>query len=505
MDRTFPAVERHQVRLYRQLVELAAQLLGVDSIEAVGQAIIDRAMLRGGRFEAHEFGRDQHSSASAGGVLNGLAGIPELPDHVLAPVVDAAAELINPAGTVRTHDSDPQVGSTSWSEAQILAGLLRRPALALRHREKLITLTRHLLSRQDAEGGWPLRFGDAAEVTFAFYSAMALARAHRSGLGTHEVRTALAATARHVTAQMAADRLTLEEQILARGALDAIPAQLRTPAINPAPLPNATLLDSCWDQTAGFRLRNHTIVVYRQPAWHTITWRPLLYLCARHWASPLNPTNALLAAELVRSFDPAISAWAGPVDAVRLGTGVSWASGLALLGVSRLARDLARIGANPAHLHDRARSLSTESYKYDVAISFAGADRQTAVQICDRLKDAGLRVFYDRDYQHTLLGEDLTQHLQSTYLEDSRFAIVLVSRAFVASDWAGNWEWRAVLARMQRQRGGYVLPYIMEDVTLPGLNPTLGYVDARDYSPVEFAELVIRKIRSQPTLRNDSS
>jgi hypothetical protein len=96
-----------------------------------------------------------------------------------------------------------------------------------------------------------------------------------------------------------------------------------------------------------------------------------------------------------------------------------------------------------------------------------------------------------------LLGEDLTSFLQRTYANESRFVIVLVSAAFLASRWAGNWEWRAVLARMQRQQTGYVLPYVLEEIDLPGLNPTLGYVSATDFSPESFAELVIRKVRSQ--------
>jgi hypothetical protein len=133
----------------------------------------------------------------------------------------------------------------------------------------------------------------------------------------------------------------------------------------------------------------------------------------------------------------------------------------------------------------------------NVAISFAGADRKVALSIAERIKKAGFRVFYDHDHRHSLLGEDLTSFLQKTYANESRFVVVLVSRAFLTSLWAGNWEWRAVLARMQRQQTGYILPYILEEAELPGLNPTLGYVSANDFSPEAFAELVIRKVRSQ--------
>jgi hypothetical protein len=134
-------------------------------------------------------------------------------------------------------------------------------------------------------------------------------------------------------------------------------------------------------------------------------------------------------------------------------------------------------------------------YDFDVAISFAGSDRTVASQISDELKRAGYRVFYDRDYQHALLGEDLTAYLQQTYSRRSRFAIVIISTAFKESKWAGQWEWKAVLARMQDQQGAYLLPYIVEDIDLPGFNRTIGYVSHTDYTPIQFADLVIRKLR----------
>jgi hypothetical protein len=109
------------------------------------------------------------------------------------------------------------------------------------------------------------------------------------------------------------------------------------------------------------------------------------------------------------------------------------------------------------------------------------------------LTAAGLRVFYDREQQHALLGEDLAEVLHATYYSDSRFAVVVVSRAFLASSWAGNWEFKAVLARMRQQHSSYVLPYVVEDVPVPGLSPTIGYAAAADYTEEEFADLVIRK------------
>ncbi len=135
-----------------------------------------------------------------------------------------------------------------------------------------------------------------------------------------------------------------------------------------------------------------------------------------------------------------------------------------------------------------------------MVISFGGPDRSIALEIRDALVAEGFSVFYDSDYRHELLGEDLAIRLQDIYFNRSRYAIVILSKAFLESNWAGNWEWKAILARMNQQREGYVLPYFLEDVTVPGLNPTIGYVDAREHSPQEFARIVGQKLR-HPTER----
>jgi hypothetical protein len=138
-----------------------------------------------------------------------------------------------------------------------------------------------------------------------------------------------------------------------------------------------------------------------------------------------------------------------------------------------------------------------DAFEFDVVISFAGADRAVASEINTVLTTAGYRVFYDLEQQHRLLGEDLAEYLHDLYLRRSRYAIVVVSVNFLRSKWAGNWEWRAMLARMQSQREPYVLPYLIDEVRLPGLNPTIGFVSLERFRPREFAQLVVRKLRTR--------
>jgi hypothetical protein len=475
--------------------DTAELLLGVDRLTGVAERLITRAMLPDGRFEAHEFGRDQHSSASAGGLLIGLAGAP-VDDGLIEPVAHAVLDLIAPDGSIRGHDADEDAGNNTWAESQILLGLLMRPWLARPGMDKVMALVHRLLATQHSGGGWSLRTAEHPAPIFAFYAALALLRVLRAERAP-AVRHALLRTGHYLGEQLSSRTLGLEERVLALFLHEHIRSALPGAGLPDLTDARRTTIDQCWSAEDGLLLRDHTTVISTQPVWHSITWRPLLYLCVRKWLPPLHCVAATLGAELVSTFHRSSGTWPGPVGAVSRETGSSWASGLALRGVATLAADLDRAGTSAAEFADRAAELRTSGFVYDVAISFAGADRAIAETIARHVQASGLRVFYDRDHQHSLLGEDLAALLQNTYFRDSRYAIVLVSRAFLASKWAGNWEWRAVLARMQSQHTGYVLPYIVEDITVPGLNPTYGHVSAADFSPSEFAALVVRKLRGR--------
>ncbi len=230
--------------------ELAAQLLGVPSMAALARAQVRRALLPDGRVEAHEYGRKQHSSASAGGVLIGLSGSREVPDSVIAPLSVVVAGLIDDEGRVRSHDGDVESGDSTWAEAQVLLGLLLRPHL-VPNRDRLNALTKRLLSLRAEDGGWPLREGEPPSLTFTFYPVLALARA--LDLGFEGVREALRVTARYVAEGLYGDRLGAEEQVMAHFALERIETVTAEPIPSELVRHRAELLDACWGSSSGVR------------------------------------------------------------------------------------------------------------------------------------------------------------------------------------------------------------------------------------------------------------
>jgi len=480
----------------RETVEL---LLRISSFDHLVESILSRAVLPGGRFEAHEFGRQEHSTASGAGILVGFGAVPEVADTFIGEIVAALAAYIGADGNVVGHDPTQYARPTSWREAQVLLGILTRPSLAISFDSKIRALAARLQQAQDVRsGGWPLRSGEETRLIFAFYPAIALARAWQRGLlDRSDGEKTLRRLESYLSQALADESNSLEERLLAVRALRTVQHVLPAGA-GMASGVNAlsrTLQEQAWVPPRGLALVDRPVVVYPQPTWHAIIWRPLLYLALRG-SSPLSPVLASLGHELVSTYDTAVSAWHGPQGTTAQGTGASWASALAFRATYALAQDLNSWEITVDEWRSRCEDLRPAEYEFDVAISFAGANRDVASEVSEAIKGAGYRVFYDRDYQHVLLGEDLTQYLQETYSRKSRFAVVIVSRAFRESKWAGNWEWKAVLARMQDQRGPYLLPYVIEDVEIPGLNKTLGYVSQRDYSPAEFAALVIRKLRA---------
>lgn len=132
-------------------------------------------------------------------------------------------------------------------------------------------------------------------------------------------------------------------------------------------------------------------------------------------------------------------------------------------------------------------------YEYDVCLSFAGEDRPYVEMVAQELKERGVRVFYDLDETSKLWGKDLAEHLDYIYRRASRFCVMFISEAYARKAWTRH-ERRSALARAIEEEQEYVLPGRFDDTELPGLQPTLAYVDLREYAPTTIAEFLLEKL-----------
>ncbi len=145
---------------------------------------------------------------------------------------------------------------------------------------------------------------------------------------------------------------------------------------------------------------------------------------------------------------------------------------------------------------DEAGGLrSGAKWRWDVALSFSGAQRAYVEQVAGTLKQRGVRCFYDADEQVELWGRHLAEELPAVYADQAALVVVFISAEYAAGDWT-RVERRAALARAARERREYVLPARFDDTVLPGLLDDVVAVDLRRHAPEWFADLVAAKLAS---------
>lgn len=147
-----------------------------------------------------------------------------------------------------------------------------------------------------------------------------------------------------------------------------------------------------------------------------------------------------------------------------------------------------------ASKEDEGKDDSPTSYKYDIALSFAGEQRGFVEQTCSQLKANGVTVFYDNDEQAELWGKNLYDHLYWVYTMGARYCVIVVSDEYNGKEWT-NHERQAAQDRAFKEKGKeYILRISFGKAKLRSLPSTIGYVDA-DLGIEKIVELLLRKIR----------
>jgi TIR domain-containing protein len=144
--------------------------------------------------------------------------------------------------------------------------------------------------------------------------------------------------------------------------------------------------------------------------------------------------------------------------------------------------------ARPAHLRGEG------AFEFDVAISFAGPQRQLAERLATIVKDAGFTVFYDNFYPDHLWGKDLPVFFDEIYQKKSQFCVPFLSQEYIERMWT-TWERRSATARVLAERGKeYLLPIMVENVEVPGIPTTIGYLSLADRSIEDIADILVKKL-----------
>lgn len=144
-------------------------------------------------------------------------------------------------------------------------------------------------------------------------------------------------------------------------------------------------------------------------------------------------------------------------------------------------------------IEELKQDLLRQEYLYDVALSFAGEDRSYAEIIANKLKNRGIKVFYDKFETANLWGKDLFQYLSHIYKDNAKYCVIFISDAYKQKMWTRH-ELRNAQNRSFLENKEYILPIFLENVELDGLNDTIGYVKASEFSESEIVDLIIEKV-----------
>jgi len=134
-------------------------------------------------------------------------------------------------------------------------------------------------------------------------------------------------------------------------------------------------------------------------------------------------------------------------------------------------------------------------FEYDIALSFAGEQREYVEKVAEILFALGIRVFYDKFEEIDMWGKNLYDYLQNTYNKKAKYCAIFISKDYKDKIWT-NHERESAQARALISKKEYIIPIKFDETELPGLNSTIFYLDANKNSPEELASKIAKKTNS---------
>lgn len=150
------------------------------------------------------------------------------------------------------------------------------------------------------------------------------------------------------------------------------------------------------------------------------------------------------------------------------------------------------------------QTTKDELVEYDVALSFAGEDRDYVDKVAHLLRDQNIKVFYDLFEETSLWGRDLYAYLTDVYQKHAKFTVMFISASYGKKLWT-NHERKAAQARAFSEAQEYILPARFDNTEIPGILPTTGYLSLQHRTPEELAAAIIHKLgvhKTAPVISN---
>lgn len=130
--------------------------------------------------------------------------------------------------------------------------------------------------------------------------------------------------------------------------------------------------------------------------------------------------------------------------------------------------------------------------QYDLAISFAGEDRQIVEEYANAIKSK-LNIFYADFEEVDLWGTNLYDTLDTIYRLKAHYCVVFLSRHYATKVWT-NHERRSAQARALMENREYILPVRLDDTEIPGISPTIGYLNFQQVGQEGLVKATLEKL-----------
>ena len=135
---------------------------------------------------------------------------------------------------------------------------------------------------------------------------------------------------------------------------------------------------------------------------------------------------------------------------------------------------------------------------YDLALSFAGENREFVEKIKSKLQQQGISLFYDNDFQVALWGSDLTIELPKHYL-NARYVCIFIDKFYLEKMWT-FFERQVIIENYLKLKGAdYILPIFLNgfNETLPGLSSLVVHLDIDTNKDEDFlTKMLFEKIKN---------
>lgn len=151
-------------------------------------------------------------------------------------------------------------------------------------------------------------------------------------------------------------------------------------------------------------------------------------------------------------------------------------------------------GDIPAEMRKQMIPGPYRQFRYEVVLSYAGEDHAYVERVARFLSEREVKFFFAPFREADLWGKELTEELDIIYRREGRYCVTFLSEHYARKAWPTH-ERRSAMSRAVQEQGRYILPCRFDNTEMPGLRPSISYVDLNSKSPEQLGDLIIQVLR----------